>query len=68
MLTILSPDQLRPARAAIAGVAEGGEEYLHRAGKYLLLKIDGDYRPDVRILGKPDFKQDPRKPLGDPQV
>lgn len=68
VLTILSPDQLRPARAAIAGVAEGGEEYLHRAGKYLLLKIDGDYRPDVRILGKPDFKQDPRKPLGDPQV
>jgi hypothetical protein len=68
ILTVLSPEALRPAREAIAKLSEGQEEYLHSAAKYLLLTIDGGYRPDVRVIGMPDYKVNIHRPIGDPQI
>jgi arylsulfatase A-like enzyme len=68
VLTILPQEKLASVREPLAALAEGQGEYLHSAGKYLLLKIDGTYRPDARVLGRPNFKVDPNRPIGNPQI
>jgi arylsulfatase A-like enzyme len=68
VLTILSPDELRPARDVIAPFGDMRDEYLHEAGKYLTLMIDGRYSPNVSTVGAINYKFDPRHPIGDPQV
>lgn len=68
VLTVLPPEELRPAREAIATFSSVPDEYLQSASKYLVLKIDGQYRPEARTVGVGNFKVDPRHPIGDPQV
>ncbi|MEB8338245.1 sulfatase-like hydrolase/transferase [Streptomyces endophyticus] len=44
-LTYIDPDLARPARAAIETAATSKDEYLHNAGRYLRLVLDGTYTP-----------------------
>jgi arylsulfatase A-like enzyme len=68
VLTVLPPAELRPARDLIASYGDMRDEYFHEAGKYLALRIDGQYRPEARTVGPLNFKVDPNHPMGDPQV
>jgi arylsulfatase A-like enzyme len=68
VLSILSPDDLRPKRDLIEQLSDEQNELIHRLAKYLLLQIDGTYDPTTRIVKGPDARINQKKLIGDPQV
>lgn len=70
VMTVLPPAHLLPIRDAIEKLSQKNDEYISRASKYLLLRIDGQYAPEARIAGHPVAPQrmNPAKAIGNPQI
>lgn len=50
-LTAIDRQSVAPFRETVAVAANESDEYLRRAGEYLLLQIGGTYTPESAVLG-----------------
>ena len=68
VLTVLPREHILAARDVVAAYAAMPDGNFASAGKYLLLKLDAQYRPDSRTVGPVKVKMDRHHPIGNPQI